>query len=141
MPPAGSTGSSPFAVKEVMMKSHARGSAIRLRNDRILIAAFAAVSLSVLGAVPAVAQQPTPYYPPMWGGGWWMFFGPVTMILVVAAAVAVVVLLVRWLGGPVVGGIDRQPPTKSALDILKERYARGEIDKQEYEERRRVLGG
>jgi putative membrane protein len=32
------------------------------------------------------------------------------------------------------------PPGRTPLDILRERFARGEIDKQEFEERRRVLG-
>ena len=72
----------------------------------------------------------------MWGGGWW-FLGPLLMIAFVAVIVVVVVLLVRWLGG------HRQSvpalPGSAALDILKERFARGEIDKEEYEERRRVL--
>ena len=32
-----------------------------------------------------------------------------------------------------------QSSKKSALDILKERYARGEIDEQEFEERKKNL--
>ena len=37
---------------------------------------------------------------------------------------------------------DRKPETSStALDILKEHFARGEIDKTEFEERRQVLAG
>jgi putative membrane protein len=53
--------------------------------------------------------------------------------------VVVVVLLVRWLGGPGHGGALHSPPRTAPLDILKERFAKGEIDKQEFEERRRVL--
>ena len=74
-----------------------------------------------------------------WGGGWYaMIFGPLFMILVIAAIVALVLVFTRSLGGPWHGS----PPAmgRTPLDILKERFARGEIDKQEYEERRRVLG-
>lgn len=76
-----------------------------------------------------------------WGGGWYgMIFGPLIMILVLAVIVAATVLLVRWLGGswPEVGS-PPPPPSRTPLDILKERFARGEIDKEEYEEKRRIL--
>ncbi len=74
-----------------------------------------------------------------WGGGGRMF-GPIMMIAFIAVAVVVVVLLVRWLGGPGHGGALHSPPGKTPLDILKERFAKGEIDKEEFEEQRRVLG-
>jgi putative membrane protein len=67
-----------------------------------------------------------------------MLFGPLTMILFVGILVAVVVLLVRGLGRRD-GGSAVQAP-KTPLDILRERFARGEIDKDEFEERRRTLG-
>lgn len=102
-----------------------------------------ATLLSMLGLLStAWAQQPGgPYYGPhMWGDGWWMYFGPLMMIIFIAAIVVVVVLVVRWLGGSGHGGAPYPPPGKMPLDILKERFARGEIDKDEYVERRRVLG-
>ena len=72
-------------------------------------------------------------YGHMMGGGW--ILGPVMMILFVAVIVAVVVLVVRWLGAT--GGAGGRP--KAALDILEERFARGEIDKDEFEARRLAL--
>ena len=78
----------------------------------------------------------------MWGGGWYgMIFGPLFMILVLAVVIAAAVLIVRWLGGPWYGAPPHYPPPgRTPLDILKERFARGEIDKNEFEERHRVLG-
>ena len=75
-------------------------------------------------------------HPHMWSYGWgWMIFGPLMMIVVIAAIIALVVLLVRWLGGVPRGPHPTHPssPGKAPLEILRERYARGEIDKEEYE--------
>jgi len=60
------------------------------------------------------------------------------MLLFIAAVVVLVVLAVRWLGGT--GGATPRASQSRALEILKERFARGEIDKEEFEERRRALG-
>ncbi len=77
-----------------------------------------------------------------WGGGWYgMILGPLFMILWIAILVAVVVMVVRWLGGPRQGTYPPyQSDTRTPLEILRERFARGEIDKAEFEDRRRVLG-
>ncbi len=99
-------------------------------------------AIASLWSSPVLAQQQGPGYGPhMWDGGWhgW-FFGPIMMIVFIAVAVVVVVLLVRWLGSPGHGGTQHQLPSKAPLDILNERFARGEIDKEEFEERRRILG-
>ncbi len=68
-----------------------------------------------------------------------MIFGSFMMVLLWGGIILVIVLAVRWLGGgspPAAGS----PPTGSkALAILEDRFARGEIDKEEFEERRRLL--
>jgi len=70
-----------------------------------------------------------------------MIFGSLFMILALAVVIAVAGLLVRWLGGPWQGTPPPQVlPGRTPVDILKEHFARGEIDKNEFEERRRVLG-
>ncbi len=63
-----------------------------------------------------------------------MAFGMLFMALFWVALIVGGVLLVKWLMGQ--GGASRED---SALDILKKRYARGEINKQEFEERKRDL--
>jgi putative membrane protein len=74
----------------------------------------------------------------MWGGGGGgMLFGLIMMLLVIAAIAAAVVLVVRVLGGA--GSGTTKPSGKTPADILEERFARGEIDAAEFEERRRAL--
>lgn len=70
----------------------------------------------------------------MWHSGW--FFGPIMMVLFLALTVAAIVLLVRWLVRS-----DGRPlgPRTDLLSILQERFARGEIGKDEYEEHSSVL--
>jgi putative membrane protein len=89
------------------------------------------------------AQQPQIDYHGshmMWNGGCYgMFFGPFLLIIFIGLLTAVVVLVVRWLGGTTVGHSPYTSPMRDPLDILKERFARGEIEKEEYEKRCCVL--
>ncbi len=76
--------------------------------------------------------------PWMMGGFGWMWLMPIFMILFWGLVIWGVVALVRGLSGS--RGSDSAPPTAdSALDILKRRYARGEINKAEYEEKKKDL--
>ena len=105
-----------------------------------LVAGATIMSLSVIGSTAAAAQQSSPYYGPhMWDGGWSMFLGPLWGVLFLGVLIALVVLLVRWLSasGSTGGGVIA---ARTPLDILRERFARGEIDKDEFEERKRILG-
>ena len=79
----------------------------------------------------------------MWGDagfgwGWGMGFGMIGMVLFWGLIILGIVVLVKRVGGsPASSGT---PAAKSALDILNERYARGEIEKPEFEEKKRSLG-
>lgn len=78
----------------------------------------------------------------MWNGGWgWghMVVGSFMMLLFWGGLIALATLLVRGFAGE--GRRDQMapPPRAAALDLLEERFARGEIGREEFEERRRVL--
>lgn len=110
---------------------------------RPILSPVLAVSAMVASSAGALADAGDVYGPGMmWGGGMFhMLFGLLMMILFVAAIVVLVVLGVRWLGGGDHSTFRHtQAGHRTALDILKERLARGEIDVAEYEERRRALG-
>lgn len=112
-------------------------------RDRAL-AAFL-VLIVVLLALPALAQAPG--NPPGWGywhDGWgWghMLFGSLMMILFWGGLILLIVLAVRYLGHGSAGGGERLTRAKTPLQILEERFARGEIDKEEFEQRKRALSG
>jgi putative membrane protein len=73
-----------------------------------------------------------------WADGYgWMGPGWIFMILFWALVIAGGVALVRWLGTRNSGGGDTS--RRTALEILQERYARGEIEREEYEQKRREL--
>ncbi len=70
--------------------------------------------------------------------GWWApGFGLVFMLLWWGLIVLAIFALVRWLTASSGGGTNRIE--KDALDILKERYASGEIDREEFEKIRREI--
>jgi putative membrane protein len=109
-------------------------------------------------ALPAWAQEaggpgaPGPYGPGyMWHEHWGyhggMIFGPFIGLLALIGVVALIMWLVRafswghchrWHGHGMCPHCGHGP--RVALDILEERLARGEIDKAEFEEKRKLLG-
>lgn len=70
-----------------------------------------------------------------WGGGWWWMAIP--MIVVPILGIWAIVAFVR--GVSTTSGQSASGNGESALEILKKRYARGDISKQEFEEKRRDL--
>ena len=101
-------------------------------------------------AATATVMPPTawaqPSERPGWGYGWdmgwgWghMLSGGFMMILFWGGIVLVIVFAVRALGGGSPHGTTQVPYRNKSLEILQERFARGEIDKDEFEERKRLL--
>lgn len=71
-----------------------------------------------------------------WEGGWG-WGGMIGMSLFWILVVVAIVALVRgiWSGG----AASERRPQRTALDILNERYARGEIEREEFEQKKRDL--
>lgn len=79
------------------------------------------------------------YGHPMWSEGWGgMFMGGGMMVVFMLIVIVAIVLLFRSLLGGT-GNNDNSNNRNSALDILNERYAQGEIDTAEYNERKKAI--
>ena len=73
---------------------------------------------------------------PMMGSGWGLGFGIFGLIIWILIIIGII-YLIRAL---VKDNYQQTPPPKdSAMEILKERYAKGEINKQEFEEKMKDL--
>ena len=100
-----------------------------------LIAVYVGSVLSAVGVPMLAWAQERPYdwgmhY--MWGA---TGIGMMLMMLVFGGLVIVALVLgIRWL---ITEG--KEPRSDSALDILRQRYARGEINKEEFETKKREL--
>ncbi len=75
-------------------------------------------------------------HPLLWIGGVWGIVSILLMVLVFwGLIISGIVVGVRWFASH-----DRQARSDPAVDILRRRYARGEIDRDEFEARKRDLG-
>jgi putative membrane protein len=81
----------------------------------------------------------------MWGShegmGWWMLIGSVWFVLFWTLATWFIVSLVsRQDAGRGERSHPETPRDEAPIEIVKRRYARGEISHEEYEQMRRELG-
>lgn len=101
-----------------------------------------ASSLLTIALAPVSALGQERPWEPGWPmhPGWWMW-GPAGLVMMLmmllfwGLVITGIVLALRWLLRQ-----GRQEEPDRALDILRERYARGEIGKEEFEAKRRDLG-
>ena len=71
-----------------------------------------------------------------WGMG---SFGMILMMIFWVLVIVGLVFLIKWLVQTTSSGKAPQQTGSRAVEILKERYARGEIDKAEFESKKRDL--
>ena len=80
----------------------------------------------------------------MWGYGHdWVAMdgGAFNMIIWPLVLVALVIGVIWFVRSPSYGGAGRLPRRSSALDILEERYARGEINRDEFLKMKQEISG
>ena len=77
----------------------------------------------------------------LWGTGGWMGLGWVLMVVLWALVIVGAAVAGQWLLREVIGRNPPKPPAETAEEILRKRYARGEIDSQEFKQKLSDLQG
>jgi len=118
-----------------------------------LTVAFFALFHPLLAFSQQTQQPPWDWHGPwhMWGWGFWWIF-PLFMLFMLIICVAIFILGHRsggcghhhrgpWqmMDRPSEPGRSDLDPTRSAIQILNERFAKGEIQTQEYEEKKAAI--
>lgn len=100
-----------------------------------------AVGLTTLSSTAfAQTAEGYAYHGQMWaGGGHHGWFGGPLMVLGAILLVILVVLVVARMMGCTGGRCGRHRSGASAIAVLEERFAKGEIDKAEFEDRKAAL--
>ena len=96
----------------------------------------------ILGLYPfsSVFAQQGRYDGPGMMGGWGMgWFGGIFMVVFWITILVGLVFVIKWLAQATSKKGDAGQRGSRAIDILKERYARGEIDKAQFEAMKRDL--
>ena len=75
------------------------------------------------------------------GMGWWMVWGGLMMVLFWGGIIALIVWTVQSLTRREDGQGQPGAPRRRPLDIASERYARGDISREEFEQIKRDLEG
>lgn len=97
------------------------------------LAPFAILPTAVAADPPADWQGR--YDHMMWGSGYGMV-GGLMMLLFWGVVIVLIVLAVKWFTDNQAGG---NRGRRDAIDILRERFAAGEIDEEEFESRKKAL--
>lgn len=106
-----------------------------MQANRIIPAALGIGLMTFATSALAQVSEGYGHHPYMWGGGGGHFFYPIIGIIVVLLIIG---FMARMMGC----GMHRcghRRSSSDALTILEERFAKGEIDKAEFEERKKTL--
>ena len=116
------------------------------RLNKRLTGILTLAGLSLLFSTPAFAHPGRfSNWPPMghWMSGGWAMGGiaMIFMLLFWGLIIAGIVFAIRWLARNTGGRTYGAGTESRALDILKERFAKGEIDRDEFESMKKELLG